>query len=422
MKDRYGLDLSTASSEARDAYADGMDRMLAGSEGAEHAFQRALDLDDSFALAKAALARAQQFLGDGRAARTMMAEALEMPVPDNDRERSHLNAMDLLIRGRPEGYDAIQAHLRDHPRDALIAQTCCGVFGLIGFSGQPGREAEQLAYTSALAPYYGDDWWFLGQHAFSQVEVGQVAIADASIDRALAGNPRSAHNAHIRAHVDYEAGGAEEGLERLTEWLPGLDREAIMHCHISWHVSLWALAAGDVDRMWQVYDEAVSPEGAWGPTINVITDCVALLYRAQLAGVPVAAERWQAISAYASNTFPRTGIGFVDAHAALAFAMNGDKAELDRILENAKGPAADVVKSMGQGFGKMADGDWTGAIDALSMTMSTHERIGGSRAQRDLVDFAMAEAMKQAGRADEASRMLVMRRPIHTPGEVVAGL
>lgn len=422
MQDRYGLDLTTSSAAARDAYADGMDRMLAGDAGAEVSFQNALDADAGFSLAKAALARAQQFLGDGRAARTMMAEALEMPAPATERERSHLNAMDLLIRGRPEGYAAIQAHLADHPRDALIAQTCCGVFGLIGFSGQPGREAEQLAFTSGLARYYGDDWWFLGQHAFSQVEAGQVAVADATIDRALAGYPRSAHNAHIRAHVDYEAGGADVGLERLTGWLPGLDRAAIMHCHISWHISLWALYAGDIDRMWQVYDEGVSPEGAWGPSINVITDCVALLYRAQLAGVEVPAERWRRISDYATTTFPRTGIGFVDAHAALAFAMSGDSAELDRILEEAKGPAADVVQSLGRGFRKMAAADWAGAIEELSSTMNDHERIGGSRAQRDLVEFALAEALKQSGHSDEAARMIRMRRPIHAPDTMVAGL
>lgn len=422
MKDRYGLELTTSSADAQDAYVEGVDRMLAGDAGAEHSFQRALEIDAGFALAKAALARAQQFLGDGRAARTFMAEALEMPAPSTARERSHLNAMDLLIRGRPEGYGAIQAHLADHPRDALIAQTCCGVFGLIGFSGQPGREAEQLAFTSGLARHYGDDWWFLGQHAFSQVEAGQVTVADATIDRAMAGNPRSAHNAHIRAHVDYEAGGAEVGLARLTDWLPGLEQAAIMHCHISWHISLWALYSGDIDRMWQVYDEGVSPQGAWGPSINVITDCVALLYRAQLAGVDVPAERWQLISDYATNTFPRTGIGFVDAHAALAFAMNGDGAELDRILENAKGPAADTVAALAKGFRAMAASDWSAAIDALSSTMNDHERIGGSRAQRDLVEFALAEAMKQAGKADEAARMIAMRRPIHSPGAMVVGL
>ena len=41
-------------------------------------------------------------------------------------------------------------HVTANPRDAMIAQTSTGIFGLIGFSGLPGREAEMLAFTSAL--------------------------------------------------------------------------------------------------------------------------------------------------------------------------------------------------------------------------------------------------------------------------------
>jgi len=35
----------------------------------------------------------------------------------------------------------------------MVAQTSVGVFGLIVFGGQPGREAEQLAFTTTLAPH-----------------------------------------------------------------------------------------------------------------------------------------------------------------------------------------------------------------------------------------------------------------------------
>lgn len=423
MQDRYGLKLSTQSAAARDAYAEAMDVMLAGDAGAEHVLAKALEADPDFALAQAALARQQQYLGDGRAAREEMKKALQMPTPATERERSHLNAMDLLIRGKmPDGYDAIRAHLKEHPRDALLAQTCTGVFSLIGFSGLQGREAEQLAFTSSLADAYGDDWWFLGQHAFSQVEAGQIGIADRNIDRALAGNPRSAHNAHIRAHVDYEAGSAAEGLQRLTGWLPGLGDTAIMYCHVNWHIALWSLESGDLDRMWKTYEAGVAPGGVWGPPINVITDSVALLYRAQLAGVEVPAARWSDLSAYAHEKFPRAGLAFVDVHAALAHAMSGDRDGLDSIIENAAGPAADVVRAMASAFRSMAGGEWDGAIESLGTVMATHERIGGSRAQRDLVEFCMAEAMRRSGKADEARRMLAMRRPIHDPAAVVAGL
>ena len=54
--------------------------------------------------------------------------------------------------------------------------------------------------------------------------------------------------------------------------------------------------------------------------------------------------------------------------------------------------------------------------------MRDHARIGGSRAQRDLIEFAMANALVQAGQADEARRLLAMRRPLIPSGPAVAGL
>ena len=71
-----------------------------------------------------------------------------------DREAGHLGALGLLIDGDgPGAHAAILAHLGEWPLDAMIVQPCCGVFGLIGFSGRAGREAEQLAFTDRLAPH-----------------------------------------------------------------------------------------------------------------------------------------------------------------------------------------------------------------------------------------------------------------------------
>ena len=153
LQDRYGNDLSTSSAAAKDAYIDGVDRFLAAQAGAEGAFEQAVAADPNFTLAHLGLARVRQAVGRGKDA----AEAFGV-VKDNAgamtaREAGHFNAFSLLLSGDgPGAYKAIRAHLLDHPRDAMIAQTCMGVFGMIGFSGQPGREAEQLAFTTSLAP------------------------------------------------------------------------------------------------------------------------------------------------------------------------------------------------------------------------------------------------------------------------------
>ena len=55
-------------------------------------------------------------------------------------------------------------------------------------------------------------------HAFAQGEVGQLDVARDTIEQALEGNPRSAHNAHVSAHIFYEAGDNGAGYRFLKGW------------------------------------------------------------------------------------------------------------------------------------------------------------------------------------------------------------
>ena len=57
LADRYDLPLSTASTAARDAYAEGFDLALTVYPGAAEAFDRALAADPGFAIAHAGKAR-----------------------------------------------------------------------------------------------------------------------------------------------------------------------------------------------------------------------------------------------------------------------------------------------------------------------------------------------------------------------------
>ncbi|MDF1792184.1 MAG: tetratricopeptide repeat protein [Thalassobaculaceae bacterium] len=428
LQDRYGNALSTASTTARDAYVDGLDRFLAAQAGAEEAFEAAVAADPDFALGQIGLARIRQAMGQGHDVATPAAWAKEMSAGVTDREAAHVNALGLLVSGQgPAAYRAIRSHLLDHPRDALVAQTCTGVFGLIGFSGQPGREAEQLAFTTMLAPHYGDDWWFLCQHGFSQVEAGQTEPATATLERSMELNPRNAHGAHIRSHVYYEAGETEAGYGYIAAWNRDYEKVGQLHCHISWHIALWALERGDVETMWRVYDADVAPQtgtgpGAWGPPVNVLTDSAALLYRAEMAGVAVPAARWQAVSDYAAKTFANPAIAFADVHAALAHAMAGNGDAVAKIVAEAKGPAADIVRELAEAFGAVGTGNWAEAEIHFARTMSAHERIGGSRAQRDLIEYALLNTLLKQGKAAEARLLLATRRPLKVASHAVKGL
>jgi hypothetical protein len=74
-----------------------------------------------------------------------------------------------------------------------------------------------------------------------------------------------------------------------------------------------------------------------------------------------------------------------------------------------------------RGFAAFERGDFAAAVDALEPINGELERIGGSRAQLDLIEFTLLKAYLSAGRPDNARRMLAARGR-GTQGVPVAGL
>ena len=202
LTDRYGTPVPTSSAAARDAYVDGVDLLFSGNAGPVAAFDRAIAADPGFAFAHMGRARALQLRGDMPPARASMEAAKSLASGLSTRQASHIAYYDLVLSGQGEAaITAAREHLKTWPRDAMVLSPCTSVFGLIGFSGRSGREAEQVALMDGLASDYGDDWWFTCQHAFALDEAGQRDAARPLIERAMEQNPRNAHGAHIRAHV-----------------------------------------------------------------------------------------------------------------------------------------------------------------------------------------------------------------------------
>jgi len=421
--DRYGNEVGTTSTAAREAYVEGVDLLLAAQVGADAAFEKAIAADEAFALAHGALARALQFKVRPDEAADAMARARALAQGLSPREQGHIAILDLLVAGNgPAAYAAVLDHVAEYPRDALAVQPCCGVFGLIGFSGKAGREAEQLAFLAALAPRYGHDWWFETAYGFAQIEAGQKARARETMERAFAANRANANAAHVLAHVMYECGDDVDGRAHVESWREGYDRNGPLHCHLSWHAALWALEAGDAERAWSIYDTDVRPGGAWGPPINVLTDAASFLLRAEFTGEARDMQRWRAVSEYAARWFPTPGVSFADAHAALSYAMAGENEALSKLRETDAGPAGDLVRALAGVYAAFARGDWQAVVDGLTPLMASHERLGGSRAQRDLIEYTLVNALLRLGRREEAARLLRMRRPNRAGSHAIAGL
>jgi len=424
LKDRYGYDLTTASSAARDAYVLGLDRLLSADAKIENAFRDAVAADPNFALAHIALARTLQVLGRGGETKSLFERALELAPRTSEREQSQIAIFAKILSGQGGvAVPMILEHMKKWPRDAMALAPITGVFGLIGFSGKSGREAEQLAVLQPFASAYGDDWWFRTVLAFAEIEMHDFDNGLRNIETALRGNPRNAHAAHIRAHLHYELGERGEGLSFLTQWAKDYPRDGQLHCHVSWHQAIWSLETGKRNEAWNIYGRDLHPGGSWGPQLNVLTDCASFLARAEMAGEAVDPEKWKAISDYAAQWFPNSGMIFADIHSALAFAMAGDGEALRSLIDNPKGSAADIIPPIARGFAALASKNWDEAVRELQPILSMHERVGGSRAQRDLLEYSVTNALLRGGRTEDAHRLIKTRRPQNgTGGYPLAGM
>jgi len=395
-----GLRPTTSSAAALDAYREGVDRLLTAKPSPDEAFARAIAADGGFAMAHAGLARAQFLVARIPEAKAAAARARALLPGLPERERNNAEVVLMTTEGASaKAYTLAREHLKQYPSDAMVLAPCTGVFGLIGFSGRKGREQELRQLMEELAPHYGEEPWFLVQLAFARVESGDTELARETVERAMALDPRSAHGAHVKAHVHYEAAEKEAGLRYLQGWIPGYAKEGLLHCHINWHIALWQMELGDNASAMKTYLQGVHPGGSWGPPINVLTDAAAFLWRAELAGHPRHAELWHEVKQYGNKSFPAAGLAFADVHRALAFAATGDELALETLLGQLREREAagkllsgPIVPRLAEAFDAFARKDYGRAVALIEPHMAEHERIGGSRAQRRLVDLTLAAA------------------------------
>jgi len=149
-----------------------------------------------------------------------------------------------------------------------------------------------------------------------------------------------------------------------------------------------------------------------------MTDGAAFLWRSELAGHPRDAAAWRALREYANSALPQPGSGLADLHVILALAVMGDDAALDArarqmeaMAREGRYPSGSYLPLLARGLLAFERGDLPTAIDVLAPLVEQNERIGGSRAQHDLIEFTLLKAYLDAGRLEEAQRLLRARRP-----------
>jgi hypothetical protein len=84
---------------------------------------------------------------------------------------------------------------------------------------------------------------------------------------------------------------------------------------------------------------------------------------------------------------------------------------MQELAREGRYPSGSCLPALARGFASFARKDFPGAIEALAPLAGQNERIGGSRAQHDLIEFTLLRAYLEANRLQEARRLLDVRRP-----------
>lgn len=416
--DRFGLNVTAASEEAVANYVAAVDLMLSANAGGEARLDRALAGDPDFALAHIAKARLCQVQARIPEAKDAAAKARALAGEVTPREARHIEVVALAVDGNgPGAMTLLEEHVADYPRDGLALSLALGVFGLLGFSGRIDHHEAQLALLEKLAPYWGDDWWFLTYLGWARIETGDVARGAAEVERALQGNPRNAFAAHARAHGYYEAGDPERGAAFIEGWLPDYARESQLHCHISWHLALFELARGNTERAAALYANAIRPAVSLAPPLFNLADAASFLWRWRIYELGRDPGDRNEVADYARRSFPRAGIHFADVHAALVESPELTDERTDQCrarLEAGRLPQGAVVPELCAGAAAFARGNYAKAVSRLGAAMPELPRVGGSHAQCEVFEDTYIVACLRAGesaKAAERLRMRLARRP-----------
>lgn len=423
-RDTYGFPISTSSEEAAHLYREGVILMHSLWPGAAEKLDAAIEADRDFALAHAARARLHAIHAEPAEARDRIAVAQSLAGNSKtERENSHIGVLAHAVTGQSGlALGRALAHAETWPRDTVILSLLLGAFGLYAFSGRASHNQAKADLCARHAAQFADnDWWFLTYHGWSLAENGEVARGRAMLERAVELRRANANAVHALAHAMFEGGAGDDAETLIASWLPDYDRKGVLHGHIAWHAALTALERGDAERALAVYLESVQPPVSHGMPINVVSDAASFLWRLDIYGHGVPDGLWQDAASYAKRVFPRPGHGFVDAHMALTEAATGDRerleariAALEEMIAAAKYPAGQVVPALGRAAMAFASEHYAACATLLEPFAADVARIGGSNAQREVIEDTLLAALMRSGQTQKARTLLdsrLHRRP-----------
>jgi tetratricopeptide (TPR) repeat protein len=423
--DRWGVPLQTGGDAGVALFDEAVEGLLSLSGDPVAAAQAAVAADDALVLGHilGAYFSLYRTSAEGvEAAAEVLAPLRAAGSTLGEREILHLRAALAWAAGDwDEAARSLERALLHDSQDLLALKVAQDLYFFLGQT----RDLQSVVTRVLRAwPAQKRGWGYVqGMYAFGLEENNEFSQAELFARAALHHNPDDVWASHALAHVFEMEGRTDEGIAFLGASLPHWS-SSFFAVHTWWHQSLYHLERGEYDAALALYDGPVRAlrSREW---VDLV-DGASLLWRLSLVGVDVH-QRSVTLAADLADVIGAPTYIFNDWHAVMAFGLADHFDLAEQLLtgnrRHAVGTnrtvAAQAGLSLLEGFSAFAAGRYNRAVDLLGEVRADAHVVGGSNAQRDVVELTLIAAAARANEHDLA-RQLVAERVTRRPASAAA--
>lgn len=258
--------------------------------------------------------------------------------------------------------------------------------------------------------------FLLGCRAFALEENGRYAEAEREGLQAISLRPDDAWGLHAISHVHEMTGRIDEGIALIEGHETTIRASNNFGGHLFWHLALFRLEQGDAAEALALYDREIRRDKT--DDFRDIANAASLLMRIELMGYGVG-NRWEELADKSEARIEDRSLIFADLHYTLALMGAGRLAKAQKLAHSmqflAPRPLAQEAawhaagSAIGAGLSAFMAGDMAKAYSRLAPLRRPAQSIGGSHAQRDILEQITIEAGLRVG-ADGAVRQRLFDR------------
>ena len=350
-------------------------------------------------------------------AKSVVGDVDPWSAEHGERELLHLMAAGSWADGEWErAADYLERALLHDPHDLLALKVAQDLHFFTG--NQKGLKEVVERVRTRWLPEDPGHGYVCGMYAFGLEENGWYEAAREQASMALAENPGDVWAVHAQAHVFEMQGSQQQGVAFLDhtvkEW-----SDSYFAVHNWWHRALYHLELGDIDEVLTLYDGPV--RGSRSSEWLDLVDAASLLWRLRLHGTDVAG-RAKLLVEDIEGILAESVYVFNDWHGIMAAGLAGHRQLCEDLIASTRSAqggtnrraAAEAGLDLLEGFSAFAAGDVRRALHRLIDVRSKAQVVGGSHAQRDVIELTLIAAAVR-GRNDPVADALVNERIARKP-------